>query len=133
MTLLVDGQAAVGVAVERDAKIVPAGIDRVAERFQMRRAAAVIDVDAVRLVVQILRLQREAAEQIPRRGRGRAVGAVDEHAQRLKPVDSRGQMVEIIFRRKTAGHDLPDPAVRLDGQLAVLQNQRLNARLERVA
>ena len=62
MTLLVDGQAAVGVAVERDAKIVPAGFDRVAERFQMRRAAAVIDVDAVRLVVQILRLQREAAE-----------------------------------------------------------------------
>ena len=133
MTLLVDGQAAVGVAVERDAKIVPAGFDRVAERFQMRRAAAVIDVDAVRLVVQILRLQREAAEQIPRRGRSRAVGAVDEHAQRLKPVDSRGQMVEIIFRRKAAGHDLPDPAVRLDGQLPVLQNQLLNARFERVA
>ena len=60
--LLVDGQAAVGVAVERDAEVIAAGFDRVAERFQMRRAAAVIDVDAVRLVVQILRFQREAAE-----------------------------------------------------------------------
>ena len=34
--LLVDGQAAVGVAVERDAEIIAAGFDRVTERFQMR-------------------------------------------------------------------------------------------------
>ena len=34
--LLVDGQAAVGVAVERDAEVIAAGFDRVTERFQMR-------------------------------------------------------------------------------------------------
>ena len=36
--------------------------DRIAECFQMRRAAAIVDIDTVRLVVQILCLQREAAE-----------------------------------------------------------------------
>lgn len=41
-------------------------------------------------------------------------------------------MVEIIFRRKAAGHDLPDLPVRFDGQLPVLQNQLLDARFERV-
>ena len=41
-------------------------------------------------------------------------------------------MIEIIFRRKAAGHDLSDPAVRPDGQLALLQNQCLDPRFQRV-
>ena len=41
-------------------------------------------------------------------------------------------MIEIIFRRKAAGHDLPDLAVRSDGQLSILQDQVFDARFERV-
>ena len=60
--LFVYGQTAVGVAVKRNAEVVAACFDRIAECFQMRRAAAIVDIDTVRLVVQILCLQREAAE-----------------------------------------------------------------------
>ena len=133
VSLLVDRQAAVRVAVKGDAKIIPAVLHRGAQGLKMRRAAALVDVDAVRLVIQILHLQRETAEQIPRRGRGRAVRAVDEHAQGLQILHGGGQVVEIILRREAAGHDLADLAVRLDGQLTLAQDQLLDARLERVA
>ena len=41
-------------------------------------------------------------------------------------------MVEIVFRRKAAGHDLTNLSMRFDRQLSVLQNQILDARFERV-
>ena len=48
---LVDHQAAVGVAVEGHAHVVPARHDALAEALEVRGAAAVVDVHAVRLAV----------------------------------------------------------------------------------
>ena len=61
-SLFVDGQAAVRIAVKGNAEVVSALPDSLAQPVQMGRAAAVVDVHAVRLVVQIVRLQRETAE-----------------------------------------------------------------------
>ena len=47
----------------------------------MGRADAIVDVDAVGLAGRDLVLDAEPREHERRHGRGRAVGAIDEHAQ----------------------------------------------------
>ena len=93
---LVHQQAAVGVAVEGDAQIIPAGDDSPGQGLQMGGAAAVVDVDAVRLRVDEVRLKRERPEQVRRGGAGRAVGAVHQHPQAGQvAVDAAQQMLHI--------------------------------------
>ena len=94
--LLVHQQAAVGVAVEGDAQIVPAGNNAPGQGLQMGGAAAVVDVDAVRLRVDEVRLKRKRPEQVRRGGAGRAVGAVHQHPQAGQvAVDAAQQMLHI--------------------------------------
>ena len=81
----VDGEQAVGVAVEGEPEVVAARAHAARERVQVRRADAVVDVDAVGLGGRDLVLDAELREDERRDGRGGAVGAVDEHAQRRTP------------------------------------------------
>ena len=78
----VDGEHAVGVAVEREPEVEAARAHAARERVQMRRADAVVDVDAVGLGGGDLVLDAELREDERRDRGGGAVGAVDEHAQR---------------------------------------------------
>ena len=79
--LLVDEQAAVRVAIERDADVIAARDDLLCKVVEMRRTAVVVDVHAVRLAVDEVTEAAEAAKELRcRRGR-RAVRAIDQHAQ----------------------------------------------------
>ena len=62
MAQLVDHQAAVGVAVEGHAHVVLPRHDALAEAFEVRGAAAVVDVRAVRLAVDEIGIALEASE-----------------------------------------------------------------------
>ena len=116
----VNREAAIRVAVERDAKIIMPLNHALLQHPEMRRAAVRIDVHAVRLVVEDRHVEFEPGKQLPRRGRGRAVRAVDQHAQAGELSDRRGKMIEILFLQRRAARHLPEVTVRLDRQLAGL-------------
>lgn len=100
VALFVHHQAAVGVAVEGHAHVVLPRHDALAEAFEVRGAAAVIDVRAVRLAVDEIGIALEASEQLGRGGARRAVGAVHQHAQTGEVgVDGGGEMVDVLELR----------------------------------
>ena len=98
----------------------------------MRRTAVVVDVYAVRLDTHIVRSEREAVEKRPGCDACRAVGAVKEHAQRRKLRNRGGQMVQILRKIVSAVRYPAQRVMRLDGQLAVLQDEPLNFFFQRV-
>ena len=79
--VLVDGEHAVAVTVERDTEIEAAASRRALQRSEVGRAAADVDVRAVRLVADRLDLRAELGERARRDVRVRAVRAVDGDAQ----------------------------------------------------
>ena len=80
----------------------------------MRRAAAVVDVDAVRLGGGDLVLDAELLEDERRDRRGGAVGAVDQHAQAgtvdRRPAAAGDPAPRSARRRPRARRDSPTPA-----------------------
>ena len=74
----VDGQHAVAVAVEREAGVVVARGHRLAQRVEVRRAAAGVDVAPVGLGGDHVDVGAEAAEDLRRGLVGGAVGAVEQ-------------------------------------------------------
>ena len=93
----VDGDEAVGVAVERQAGV-GAGIDdRQPERFRVGRAAAVVDVAPVGVIADDDDVGTESLEGGRRHFDGGAVGAVEHHAQAVEAAGAEGvyQVVDI--------------------------------------
>ena len=68
MALFIHQQAAVSVAVKGDAQVILPCHHVLAQGLHMGRAAAVIDIDAVGLIEDEVRMQRQLAEQVRRRG-----------------------------------------------------------------
>ena len=58
--VFIHGKAAVGVAVERETERIAALAHLFGQHLDMRRAAVVVDVDAVRRVVDVIHVQRKA-------------------------------------------------------------------------
>ena len=115
--LLVDEKAAVGIAVEGNADVVAARDDLGRKIVKMRRAAALVNVHAVRLAVDKVAEAAETAEEL-RRGRGRrAVRAVHKHAQAGKvTLDGAGKMIDVrLARLAQAVAQHADLAVRGSG------------------
>ena len=81
VAVLVDDDHAVGVAVERDADIGAQLLHLLAQGLGMRRAALVVDVEAVRLVVDGDDLGAQLPQRVGRHLVGGAVGAIDHDAQ----------------------------------------------------
>lgn len=77
LALLVDAEAAVGVAIVRDAEVRAVLEDSLLQGLEMRRAAAVVDVRAIRQRVDDLDIGTEAAQDFRHRLVGRTVGAVE--------------------------------------------------------
>ena len=84
MAALVDQDDPVGVAVERDADIGAHLAHLAAQRFRRGRAAFLVDVESVGLDAD----RNHVGAQLPQRFRhhlvGRAVGAIDHHAQAVE-------------------------------------------------
>ena len=99
----------------------------------MCRAAVFVDIDAVGRYAQVLCLKREAREQLFRRRACCAVGAVEGDLDRLQTVHRRCQMVQIHIHQLRAVVNPADFSVRAGRKLSLLQNQRLNFRLQLVA
>ena len=75
--LLVDDEHAVGVAVERDADIGAHLVDLANEILRRRRAAILVDVEAVGIDAELDHLGAELPQRLGRHLVGRAVGAID--------------------------------------------------------
>ena len=129
LPVVVDGQAAVGVAVEGEADVGAVLDHGRLERLEVGRAAAVVDVEAVGLGVDRDHLGAGAAQrQRPGLGR-RAVGAVDDDLEagraggrwcrrRWATYSSIGRVVRAHPADRGAGRALPGLAQpRLDRDL----------------
>ena len=91
----VDGQHAVAVAVEREARVVAALGDGLRQRVDVGGAAAVVDVAAVGLGGQHVDVRAEPPEQRGRDLVGRAVGAVEQ-----QPLPGQVQGAEARLERR---------------------------------
>ncbi len=110
----IDGQAPVGVAVVGNAQVGPLGHHALGQRLDMRRAHAVVDVQAVRLRTDRGDEGTGTPVRLGRHGRRRSVGAVDDDAQAVQPGRNGGeQMVEVALRRVVG---VADPADRGAGR-----------------
>ena len=100
----------------------------------MRRAAVLVDVHAVRIAVDEVRLQVQAVKEHRRRGRGRAVGAVDKHAHaREVAVHARKQVLDIeLLHLAHAVEAAADLAAGLVGHGRARKNQLLDPLLHLV-
>ena len=98
ITLFIHQQTAISVTIECNAQIVTANHHTLGQRFQMCGAAAVVDVDAIGCHMYKISHQRQHTEELRRRGRGRAVGAVyqNTHTGQIA-IDGRIQMMNIVF------------------------------------
>ena len=82
----VHGQAAVGVAVVRDAGVGACRDHGLLQRTEVGRAVTVVDVEAVRLGADHDDVGAGRPQRPWRRGAGRAVGAVDDDLHPVEPV-----------------------------------------------
>ena len=100
----VDGQAAVGVAVVRDAQVGAVRADGVAQRAEVGGPDAVVDVEPVRLGVQRDDLGAGPAVRLGGDDRRGAVGAVDHDPQPGERARGGGeQVVDVALDRRRAG------------------------------
>ena len=83
-TRVIDQEDAVGVAVEGDPELGTVLDRRRGDRLEVRGAAVDVDVRAVRLAGDQLRVGAECGEQTRGDRRGRAVGAVHDDAQSVE-------------------------------------------------
>ena len=108
---VVDGEKAIGVAVEGEAEVGTARHDLGGEGFGVGGTAAVVDVGAVGVVGDGVHLGAEARQHLGRDGRGGAVGAVDHdaHAGEVAPLEHLDEMVHVAPPGVGLGPGLPTP------------------------
>ncbi len=113
VTGVVHGQAAVGVAVVRDAEVRAVLDDRGLELVQVGRAAAVVDVEAVRLGADRDDLGAGPGERLRRDPRGRAVRFVQDDLQPVEPVGQhREQVGDVLLEALRVRPHAPDAGAR---------------------
>ena len=125
----VDGEEPIGVAVVRNADIGAVRDHGGLEVAKMGGATAVVDVEAVGARMNLDHLG--ACEAVGLRGHpaGRAVGAVDHHAQAVEAVRKRGHEVGHVVGAGVG--EISDPAHRgTDRPVPRLAEPRLDAVLE---
>ena len=99
--VFVHGQAAVSVAIEGKAHVQPVETDILLQVFDMRRAAVAVDVRAVGLIADDIRIRTERVKDVLRHHPRAAVGAVKADLHALVRV--RGQTDEITDIAVAAG------------------------------
>ena len=90
---LIETEAAVRVAVVGDADVRPAFEHRTAQRVQMRRAAAVVDVHPIRERVDHLDVGTEATQHLRHRLIGCTVRAVEDDLHAVETLGTRAHHV----------------------------------------
>ena len=148
MAALVDQDDAVGVAVERDADVGAHLAHLLAQRLRRGRSAFLVDVESVRIDAD----RNHVGAQFPQRFRhhlvGRAVGAIDHHAQAVEAevarqralgefdvavvdaVDAAGAAEARALRQplvERLGEQLLDLLFDVVGQLEALRAEQLDA------
>ena len=99
---------AVGIAVKRHAQRGARFEDFLAQLFRMQRAAAVVDVAPVRLVVNGDHFRAEGTEQRRPKLAGGAIGAIEDQFQSLEIRSGDGppaQIRQIFFIEREIGGD----------------------------
>ena len=128
---VVDGQAAVGVAVEGDAGVGAVRDDGGLQRPEVGRAAPVVDVEAVGVGTDRDDLGPRAAQRHRAGHVGGAVRAVDDDLEAAQRGVEGGQQVrDVLLDRRRVRRDPPDRAA--DGALPLLAEDRLDGVLEGV-
>ena len=96
LAVLIDREAAVRIAVKGKADVAVLPLDGLDQILDVRRAAAEVNVRAVRLRVNHNRRRAERVEHIFRNARGRTVRAVERHFHILKRARrERNQMADV--------------------------------------
>ncbi len=110
---VVHGQAAVGVTVVRDTEVRAVLDDRGLQLVQVGRAAAVVDVEAVRLGADRDDLRARPGERLRRDPRGRAVRFVQDDLQPVEPVGQHRQQVgDVLLEALVVRPHAPDTGAR---------------------
>ena len=130
--VFVHGKAAVGVAVKRDARVDLMHLHIFHKRFHMGGTAVIVDVRAVRLIMQHVHLGAELRKQCFRRHRGGAVRAVERDFKACQREVHRGlHVIDVIAQRVRRIRHRAEVAVcgqRRQSRFA--EDQRLNALLK---
>ena len=87
--LLVDGNEAIAIPIERDADVGAMFNNLLAEEFRMGRATLFIDVEAVRLNAKRHHFRAQFPKHRRRHAIGRAMGAIDDDLQPVEPQAAR--------------------------------------------
>ena len=129
--LVVNGQAAVGVAVVGDAQVRAVVQHGCLQAFKVRGAVAVVDVDAVGLGADDHHLGTGGVEDLRGAAAGSAVGAVQDDLQPVEPV---GQGLQQVHDVAVLGvREATDPShVRADRAVLGLVQGRLDGVLQGV-
>ena len=134
MALFIHQQTTVRITVESDAKLILSRYRHGGKVFKMRGAAAIVDVDAVRVDVDEIRHYRQPLKEIRRRSGSGTVGAVHQNPQsRQVAADGSDQMVDIVrvhFLRTVAA--AAQFTAGLDRHFRMIQDQLLHTLLHGV-
>lgn len=127
VALFVHCQAAVRVAVKGHAAVEPVLHHILRQIADVGGAAALVDVHAVRLHADEMALGPEAGKQQLRRGRRRAVGAVDGHPQPGEVcLQAARQILHIVLHRVLAAGDPAHPGAGGQLDLGLVAHQVLD-------
>ena len=109
----IDRQHAIGIAVVGEADVVTAILDDRAQRFDVRRADAVVDVAPVRRDADRGDVRPEAPEDLGRRTVGGAVGAVerDVEARQIERGETGVQLAQVVVERAVQRAHVADVAI----------------------
>ena len=121
-TVLVHGQAPVGVTVEGDADVVAARLYHGSQRIHVGRTAFIVDVDAVGVGIDNVGTQLgELVKEPGRSGIGGAVGAIHQDAQASQIAGDGGLEVVNVVGHRLLRHiaHLADLPVSLAGNIVV--------------
>ena len=131
ISLFIHQQAAVRIAVERDAQIVLPRHDAFGKRFQMGRATVRVDVDTVRLGMDKVSLERQHAKKLRCRRGCSAVGAIHQNPQAGQiTIQSGVQVMDVILLHLAHAMETgTDLAVGLGGNVGVIEDQLLHLSL----
>ena len=113
LALLVDAEAAVGVAIMRDAEVRAVLEDSLLQGLEMRRAAAVVDVRAIRQRVDDLDIGTEAAQDFRHCLVGSAVGTVEHDLDAVEALlAGREHEFHVLVEKVRAVLDVADVLCR---------------------
>ena len=109
LAFFIDAEAAVGVAVMRDAEICMRLEHRALQRFEMRRAAPVVDVDAIRQRMDDLDLRAELAQHARHDLVRRTIRAVEHDVHAVEAlVARRKHEIDVLVQEIGAILDVAD-------------------------